>query len=133
MNTKLLLTAASIFLGLLGLLFSFVPQEMLVYFSADASDITVLFLQLLGATYLGFAILNWTAKGALIGGIYNRPVAIGNFGHFTIGAITLVKLLFDFGTSYWPLSLLALCYLLFAIAFTYLFRNNPKKVTDSNK
>jgi hypothetical protein len=44
-----------------------------------------------GALYLGFAMLNWMAQGNIIGGIYSRPVAIGNLAHFTIGALTLLK------------------------------------------
>jgi hypothetical protein len=31
------------------------------------------------------------ARANLIGGIYSRPVAIGNFSHFAIAAIALVK------------------------------------------
>ena len=47
--------------------------------------------QACGVLYLGFAILNWMAKDDLIGGIYSRPVAMGNFLHFFTIAMALVK------------------------------------------
>lgn len=51
----------------------------------------ILLLQITGAMYLGFAILNWMARDVLIGGIYARPVALGNFLHFAVGTLTLWK------------------------------------------
>ena len=33
------------------------------------------------------------AKESLIGGIYNRPIAIGNFMHFAVGAMALIKII----------------------------------------
>lgn len=50
-----------------------------------------LIVQIAGALYLGFAALNWAAQANLIGGIYSRPVAIGNFIHFTVAAMVLLK------------------------------------------
>jgi hypothetical protein len=38
----------------------------------------------MGALYLGFAILNWMARSVMIGGIYARPIALGNFLHFAV-------------------------------------------------
>jgi hypothetical protein len=48
-------------------------------------------VQMMGALYLGFAILNWTARGVLIGGIYARPVALGNFLHFAMVGVMLIR------------------------------------------
>ena len=47
--------------------------------------------QLLGALYLGFALLNWLSKGVRMGGIYARPLAMGNGLHFLVGAFTLLR------------------------------------------
>jgi len=33
---------------------------------------------------LGFSILNWMSKASLIGGIYNKPLLIGNLLHFLL-------------------------------------------------
>lgn len=51
----------------------------------------MLILQILGGLYFAFAMLNWTAKANLIGGIYSRPVAIANFTHFLIVGLALSK------------------------------------------
>ena len=39
--------------------------------------------------------MNWMAKTVLIGGIYARPLAIGNFTHFLVGALALLKYAFS--------------------------------------
>ena len=49
--------------------------------------------QLAGVLYLGFAALNWMARGNIIGGIYSRPVTIGNVLHFVSGTAVILKAL----------------------------------------
>ena len=78
-------------------------------------------LQLLGALYFAFAMVNWTAKGAAIGGIYNKPVAIGNFTHFTIGGLALVKDItaqVNVHPIFWVLAIL---YTILAVSFGIIF------------
>jgi hypothetical protein len=53
--------------------------------------LAVVQIQLAGALYLGFAVLNWMAQGNVIGGIYSRPVAVGNVAHFSIGGLGLMR------------------------------------------
>lgn len=91
MNTKLLMTASALVLGLAGLAASFGPAELLAAWGSPATAQTVILVQLLGALYFAFALLNWTARGVMIGGIYARPVSLGNFLHFTMGALALGK------------------------------------------
>ena len=91
MNTKLLMIASALVLGLAGLAATFAPAELLSAWGSPASDQTVILVQLLGALYFSFALLNWSAKGVMIGGIYARPVSLGNFLHFTMGALALGK------------------------------------------
>lgn len=91
MKTKILMSASSLFLAFLGLFASFLPQEILARLGAPADAALPLLVQIGGALYVGFAMVNWMAKGSLIGGIYSRPVAMGNLAHFGIGAIVLVK------------------------------------------
>ncbi len=62
MNTKILMYASAFFLGIIGILLSFLPQEIVNYLNTETNIITVLFLQILSAMYLGFGILNWMAK-----------------------------------------------------------------------
>ncbi len=91
MNTRLLMRASAVFLGVLGAVATFLPQEVLGRAGTSAAGFSVLLVQIAGAAYLGLAMLNWMAQGNAIGGIYSRPVAIGNLGHFTIAALALLK------------------------------------------
>ena len=78
MKTKLLMTSSALFCGIIGTPSSlFYLIEIAEYLSVEPTISAILFLQILGAIYLGFGILNWTAKGTLIGGIYNKPIALG--------------------------------------------------------
>jgi len=43
----------------------------------------------------GFAMINWTAKTSLLGWIYGRPIPIGNFAHYAIAALALLKIAFQ--------------------------------------
>ena len=90
-NTRLLLTLSAAFTATLGVGGSFLPQEILGRFGSAPDWFPVLVLQIAGALYLGFAILDWMARGNLTGGIYGRPIALGNFMHFAVVAIVLVK------------------------------------------
>lgn len=91
MNTRLLMTLSALFLGTLGAGITFLPQELLVHLGINPETLTVLLIQLLGASYLGAGFLNWTNRGKAMGGIYGRPVAMANFANFAIGALGLLK------------------------------------------
>lgn len=86
------MTSSALFLAIIVILFSFLPNEIVAFLNVEPNSIITLFLKILSALYLGFGILNWMAEGTLIGGIYNRPIAIGNLMHFGVGAIALVKI-----------------------------------------
>ncbi|MEO6831321.1 MAG: hypothetical protein ABI378_03585 [Chitinophagaceae bacterium] len=122
MNTKLLMTVTALALGAIGITLTFLPQEVAHILNLKESMPIV--LQILGALYFGFAMLNWTAKANLIGGIYSRPVAIANFTHFLIGGLALIKLAFQQSTwiSIW---VYALIYLVFALLFGWVLFTNP--------
>ena len=91
MSSKILMAASALFMGALGLAATFMPQEIVASLGGSASRSIPLLVQIVGALYLGFAMLNWMAKASLIGGIYSRPVSVGNLLHFAVGAITLMK------------------------------------------
>ncbi|MBL7993960.1 hypothetical protein JNM05_01190 [bacterium] len=90
-NTKFLMSASALFMGLSGLSVSFFPQEIMRSAGVEPAVLPILVLQILGALLLAFAMVNWMAKDILIGGIYSRPVAVGNFMHFMVGALALIK------------------------------------------
>ena len=97
MHTRVLMIASAALMAVIGFAASFKPQAVLGLHGTVPDNATVLFVQMAGAVYLGFAMLNWAARGILIGGIYARPVALGNFLHFTMVAITLIQAAIAFG------------------------------------
>lgn len=112
-------------MGVLGMILSFLPHEVLTYFDATETVSDPLILQILGALYFAFAMVNWTAKGSLIGGIYGRPIAIGNLTHFIVGGLALIKSYF----SHHEMILLSfsVVYLIFALLFSIVFLRHPVK------
>lgn len=111
MNTKFIMSASAIAMGLVGACLIFMPEEVAVVITLKGDGKII--LQIAGALYFGFAMINWMSKANLIGGIYNRPVAVGNTAHFAIAALGLLK--------YSPKSPViigvAIVYSIFAIAF----------------
>ncbi|MFO1395446.1 MAG: hypothetical protein U1F48_00130 [Burkholderiales bacterium] len=90
-STRLLMQASALLMAALGLAATFLPQEIMRYAAGPDSGLAVVMLQVMGALYVGFALLNWMARGNLIGGIYSRPVAVGNLAHFLVAALALGK------------------------------------------
>lgn len=127
MNTKLLMTLCAITLGLGGIALSFMPAEIIQYVAGvSGTKVDTVILQLLGAVYFGFAMINWTARSNMIGGIYARPVSIGNLTHFVIGALALLK---AYSTIQQNAILgLTIVYCIFAVLFTMVFFSTPAKV-----
>jgi|GraSoiStandDraft_4_1057263.scaffolds.fasta_scaffold64160_4 hypothetical protein len=119
------MTLSAALTAALGVAASFAPQEILQHARVQADPFPVAVIQLAGALYLGFAVLNWSAKGSMLGGIYGRPIGLANFGHFAIGAIVLVKL-FLAGHADAGLVAGAAAYSIFAAWFGYvLFGPGP--------
>ncbi len=131
MNTKILMTASSLALGLAGAAASFAPAELLRALGSPAAEPRPPLIQLLGAAYIAFALANWTAKGSLIGGIYARPLSLGNCVHFLVGALALAKQQFSHGVST-PLLVALVGYTIFAVGFGWLVfgRGTACKVVD---
>ncbi len=91
MSSRLLMSVSAALMALLGSGASFLPEEFLRFVGTTPDTPTIILVQVTGALYMGFAILNWTARGVIIGGIYARPVALGNFLHFAVVAALLIK------------------------------------------
>ncbi|MDG1038741.1 MAG: hypothetical protein P8O89_07345 [Polaribacter sp.] len=125
MNTKIIMITSCIFIAALGISLSFLPDEILADFNITTNPILTVSMQLLGALYLGFAILNWMTKASLIGGIYNRPLAIGNFMHFAVGALALVKIINKIDNHSEIIISFTVVYSAFAILFGYVLITHP--------
>ena len=126
MNSRYVMIASSIVTGLLGLTASFFPKEILNNVGLSPTETVILFVQVTGALYIGFALMNWMAKTVLIGGIYARPLAMGNFAHFMIAAIALIKAAINNSvlTYLW---ITAVVYSIFAVMFGIVLFTNPAK------
>jgi hypothetical protein len=85
------MAASAVFMALAGVAGSFLPEETLKFLGTEPDTPTVILVQVTAALYMGFAILNWMARGSVLGGIYGRPVTMGNFLHFAVVAALLVK------------------------------------------
>ncbi|HEX6084961.1 MAG TPA: hypothetical protein VF266_10585 [Thermoanaerobaculia bacterium] len=124
--TKLVMGGSAVAMFVAGLAGTFAPHELLRYAGLAATGALPVMVQLTAALYLGFAMLNWMAKDSLIGGIYNRPVAIGNLVHFVVGALALLK--------YAAAAPLTIAYALFALAFAKVVFTSPvKRTSDDNQ
>ena len=129
MGTRALMSISAVFLALLGLGTLFAPGDILGVHGTVPDNATMLLIQMMGGLYLGFAILNWTARGNLIGGIYSRPVALGNLWHFLVVSILLTKAAVVFAAA--PLAISAAIFSLFAIGFgLVIFRPPVAKAED---
>lgn len=119
MNTKILMVSSSLFLGLAGLAASFAPSELLGALGSPVAEPLPVLIQLLGSMYVAFAMTNWTAKDNMIGGIYSRPLSLGNCVHFVMGTLALAKQQFSHDMSV-PLIAALIVYAIFAISFAWL-------------
>ena len=125
MNTKTLMIISAIFLAVNGFGFTFFPNEISVLLINDDNHIFILILQILGALYLGFSILNWMSKTNLIGGVYSKPLLIGNLLHFFTASMALMKLTFKVETNLQLIFSYTIIYSLFTLFFGYVFFTNP--------
>lgn len=132
-STKILMITTSIYLGLVGIGLTFLPQEIVKFLTAVADQTSILAFQILGALYLGFAMMNWMSKNSMIGGIYNRPLVFGNLLHFLISTFALIKIVGEFaGNRYIVMIIVTFFYSIFTICFGYFLLTSPinRKKTD---
>ena len=129
MNTKNLMIASAAVMGVFGIAFSFFPKEILNYLGTSSGVPYTILLQITGALFFVFTIMNWMAKTVLIGGIYARPLAMGNFMHFVVGGLALIKVAFN-NTGSLCIWIAALLYLVFAVSFGIVAFTAPAKKKD---
>lgn len=91
MSTKFVMTLSSILYGVSGVALTFAPDELSTALNLNSDKVSQLLLQIIGGLYFGFCMLNWMTKESLIGGIYNRPVAVANLTHYLIAGLAILK------------------------------------------
>ena len=122
------MTASAVFLGIIGVGLTFMPEEISRYLTSDINQTSLLTLQILGAAYLGFAMLNWMTKNNLIGGIYGKPLIIGNLVHFLVSVLALIKIIGIHENNFGIILTLTIIYSVFTLCFGFVFMTNPKKL-----
>ncbi|MCJ7591468.1 MAG: hypothetical protein MUO51_08955 [Woeseiaceae bacterium] len=130
MNTRYLMSLSAAFLAMLGVGITFLPQELIAYVGAPSDGTVVLLMQMLGALYLGFAMLNWMNREGHIGGIYRRPVSMANFLNFVIGGAALVKWVIAEQFAF-EVAAMALIYSVFGVWFGLVLFTHPDNETQS--
>ena len=109
-----------------GLALTFFPDEFAENLGLPDRASVMLLIQVIGAMYFGFAMLNWMSRRSLIGGIYNRPIAIANMTHFLMVGIALTKLMLGRAAlprAFWVVTVV---YVVYALIFGWLLFRTPK-------
>jgi len=93
---KLIILTSAILNGILGILITFLPQEtgQLLGITSQ-TEATLLIMQMLGAALFGFGLMNYMARGVTLGGIYGKPILLGNLIFHFIAALELIRHLFE--------------------------------------
>lgn len=118
-NTRILMILSAAWFLVLALSTSLAGIDLLLAMGIEVTAAATPILKLLGAALLGFAIMNWMAKGTMIGGIYARPLAAGNFLYFAVASLSLLKPLIAGALSLTMIAALAI-HAAFAAAFGWL-------------
>ncbi|MES2766511.1 MAG: hypothetical protein V4642_11610 [Bacteroidota bacterium] len=128
LNTKVIMALSAVGMTAIALPLIFIPDEILAFCGIENARFHSLFLQITGALYFAFAMLNWMAKGNPIGGIYSRPLVMSNLVHFLVGGLALLKASMsgNYPARIW---ILTAFYTVFAILFALISFTHPKQVS----
>ena len=87
--------------------------------------------QLLAAAWLGVASLNWLQRGAVIGGIYARPLVSANFILYLVSSMSLLRVVTAPSAS-WGMWLPAVPMFVLAVAYAALMFKGPFDPLDTS-
>jgi len=123
---RLTLTLSAIYLALVGLALLIVPLRFGIgAVPADASPQLVALLRLLGAPFLGIAILNWLSRGARPAPLLNAVLLANIVGFGTVAANDIHGVLS--GEARELAKIFLPIHLLFALAFVAAARANWRR------
>jgi hypothetical protein len=88
---KLLMIASGWLMAAAGLVLTLAPKETAAAMGYPGAGGVALLVQLLGALYVGFAIVNWMGKNKLTVPAFGKSVALGNFVHFAMAGFSLLR------------------------------------------
>ncbi len=129
-RTKLVMSTNASLLLAHGVVLLFAPEVLFKLFNLSNTPETSVSAQFLSAALIGLGLMNWTARGLVLGGIYGRAIVYGNFAYSLIGFLASIKArLNGFSNDYFWIEIVL--YLVFTIAFgVMLFRGPSAKTTE---
>lgn len=94
--SKVIMITSGVLNGVLGILLTFLPEEIGHWFGlASGTNVNILAFQLLGGALFGFGLMNYIGRNAILGGIYGKPILLGNMVFHFIAALELIVFIFD--------------------------------------
>lgn len=103
--------------GILGIVLTFLPQEIGSWLGLNSTTgAGVLAFQLLGGALFGFGMINYMGRNAILGGIYGKPILLGNLAFHFIAALELIRYMFDV-QQFGVLLVIAILYTFLTAAF----------------
>lgn len=131
MSARSILTVSALVLALGGTTTLFAPNELARALDPAASPALAAAIQIAGSGLLGFAMLNWMSRRNRIGGIYGRPLALGNLLLFAAAALSLGKAV---SNGSLPTSGYGLCAVLAGLAGAFawlIFAHDPLRTAET--
>ena len=112
-----MMISSAVFNAVLGILFTFLPQETRAWMGvAEQTVADLVLMQVLGSALIGIAVINYMSRGAVIGGIYGKPLLLGNLIYHMASGLGLLK--FAFSSGEWLLlGIPSILYLIFTAGF----------------
>lgn len=130
-GARILMTTSAAWLIGVGAALTFLPQETAARIGLSTASQGTLLFELIGALCLGMGMANWMSRRSLIGGIYGRPLGVGNLMQFWVGAFALERAA---AAGIAPLVTWPLFggYLLFALSFGWIVLRGKLSARTSN-
>jgi hypothetical protein len=131
MITRWIMALSAILLLAHGIALLFAPELLFTLFDLTYSPQGSFSAQLFGSALMSIGLMNWTARGLVLGGIYGRALVYGNFTFSFIGFFVCLRArLNGFSNQYFWIEVV-LC-LASAIVFgVMLFRGPIPRTTES--
>ena len=92
MIPRVLLTTSAGLMGAAGAICNFMPDDIAAAMGLSGLPAGTFLVQLLAGLLLALAVINWMCRSLRIGGIYGRPLALGNALNFVVAAFALGRL-----------------------------------------
>lgn len=123
--SKYLLISSAVLNASIGIAITFLPQETgQLIGTTEMNNADLALMQILGSALIGIAIINFMSRGATMGGIYGKPIQLGNLVfHFATG-LGLLKYVFS-AESWMIFGIPALLYLTLTAGFLKLNFTSP--------